>query len=110
MTRSAASSRTWPAPPADLGQRGDALTNHPRVGVGADRGDDSDQVVAWHEREGRLVVVLTTAHLLFGERDPGRFDAHHRLTGPRRGELAAYEKWWADSVTEWELARYPDHL
>ena len=28
----------------------------------------------------------------------------------RRGELAAYEKWWADSVTDWELARYADHL
>ena len=27
----------------------------------------------------------------------------------RRGELAAYEKWWADSVTDWELARYADH-
>lgn len=28
----------------------------------------------------------------------------------RRGELAAYEKWLADSITDWELARYPDHL
>jgi len=28
----------------------------------------------------------------------------------RRGELAAFDRWWQSSVTEWELARYPDNL
>ena len=28
----------------------------------------------------------------------------------RRGELAAFDAWWRSTVTDWELARYPEHL
>jgi glutamine synthetase len=28
----------------------------------------------------------------------------------RRAELAAFDRWWRTSVSEWELARYPQHI
>ena len=28
----------------------------------------------------------------------------------RRGEVAAFEKWWQGTVTDWELARYVEHI
>jgi glutamine synthetase len=28
----------------------------------------------------------------------------------RRGELASYERWWRQTVTDWELRRYLEHL
>lgn len=28
----------------------------------------------------------------------------------RRAEQAAFDAWWRSTVTEWELARYPDHI
>jgi glutamine synthetase len=28
----------------------------------------------------------------------------------RRAELAAFDDWWRTSVSEWELARYPEHI
>src|SRR5206468_10494214 len=50
--------------------------------------DRADEVVAGDEWERRLVVVLAATHLLLGERDAGRLDAHDRLVRPRVGQLA----------------------
>lgn len=75
-------------PAADLRQRGDALSDGDlRVAV-ADLLDDADEVVAGHERERRLVVVLPQAHLLLGERDTRRLDPHDRLSRGRLGQIA----------------------
>ena len=52
--------------------------------VGTDRRDDSDQVIAGHERERRLVVVAAPAHLLLGEGHVGGLHADHRLPGGGR--------------------------
>jgi hypothetical protein len=49
-------------PAADLRERRDALPD-PRAGAVARALDHADQVVAGHERERRLVVVLPAAHL-----------------------------------------------
>jgi glutamine synthetase len=32
------------------------------------------------------------------------------FSATRHAELAAFDKWWRNSVTDWELARYPDAL
>ena len=70
-------------PAADLGQRRDARAlGDARVAAGAL--DDPDEVVAGHERERRLVVVLAAPHLLLGERDAGGLDPDERLARPGR--------------------------
>jgi hypothetical protein len=74
------------APAADLGHRGHPAPDERRVGRLEHRADD---VVAGHERERRLVVVLPAPHLLFGERDPAGFDAHEGLARTRRRQLTA---------------------
>jgi glutamine synthetase len=28
----------------------------------------------------------------------------------RRGELAAFSKWWRGNITDWELKRYMEHI
>jgi glutamine synthetase len=28
----------------------------------------------------------------------------------RRGELAAFDKWWRGNITDWELKRYMEHI
>ena len=54
-----------------------------RIHLSAHGGDGAHQVVAGHERKGRLVVVLAPAHLLLGEGDPGGLHPQADLTGPR---------------------------
>ena len=66
-------------PAAGLGDRGDAPSDEPRVGVGTDRGHDADQVVAEHEREPGLTGVAAAAHPLFGERHAGGEHLDERL-------------------------------
>ena len=70
-------------------QGGDAPADGEVRATVAESLDRADEVVAGDEWERRLVVVVAAAHLLLGERDAGRLDAHHRLVRARVGQLAA---------------------
>ncbi len=79
------------APPADLGQRGDPRAQQRGGDLRADGHDFTDEVVARHERERWLVVVLPAPHLLFGEGDAGGEYAHQRLSALGPSEFAGPE-------------------
>lgn len=74
-------------PPARLGQGGDPLTDPQHPGGAAELLDEAHQVVAGHERERGLLVVLPPPHRLLGERHPGDLDAYAGLGGRERPEL-----------------------
>jgi len=74
-------------PAADLGDRGEPPTDQGGIHLGAGRGHRADDVVAGHEGERRLVVVLAEAHLLLGERDAGRVHPQDHLAPRRGGEI-----------------------
>ena len=88
-------------PRADLRQRG-----HPLTGGLV----NADQVVAGHERELRLVVVLPAAHLLLGERDARGLDAHDRLPRAGLAQLAGSQPERLRLADPWKFDLSRSHL
>ena len=85
-TTSAASTSTWLAQPPILISAATRVPARPGLDTLAGRQHRADQVVAGHERERRLVVVPAAAHLLLGERDPGRLHPDHDLARAGGGD------------------------
>ncbi|MEI6361907.1 MAG: glutamine synthetase family protein [Actinomycetes bacterium] len=84
------------------------LRNHVDPGPPIAPGDDLASVGGDLPQDLAAAIAMldgsTRARELLGEAFVACFLA------TRRAEQAAFDHWWRGTVTEWELARYPDHI
>jgi glutamine synthetase len=81
-----------------------------KLNLGAPLAVDSDISTSGEELPITLDAAVqsfetsATASALLGP----EFVASYAAT--RRGEIAAFDRWWRESITDWELRRYVEHL
>ena len=68
-------------PRSNFCDRGEAVANQSAIHALTDGAHGADQVVPGNEGERGLVVILTAAHLLLGERHPGHLHLKNHVPG-----------------------------